>query len=98
MYDALLMRELHRFADFDEKLQPLSHGKSFLAHIVGNRNAIDVFHHKVGQAVVGCSSVEQTRDVRMVEAGKNPTLSVEAAQNFIRIGAAFQQLDRTYFL
>src|SRR2546421_910026 len=94
----LLMREFDGLADFEEESQPLSHGKFLLAHVACDRNTIDVFHHKVGQAIISRSGVEQPSDVRMIEARKNPALSVEAAQDLIRVCAPFQKLDRNFLL
>ena len=62
-----------------------------------NRRPGDVFHHEIREPIVRRSGIEQARDVRMIETRKNVTLGRETMQNFIRIGAAFQDLDRDFF-
>ena len=56
-------------------------------------NTFDVLHHQVGKAV-GCgSAVDQRGDVGMRQAREHLALQAEAAQDFLRIHAALDQLD-----
>ncbi len=61
---------------------------------ISQRDAVDVFHHEVGQAIVGRAAVEQSRDVRVLQAREDFALRAETAQDFIGIGPALEQFDR----
>ena len=69
-----------------------------LVAVVVDRDSLDIFHDKVGKAALGCATIEQARNVRMIKAGQNLALSTEMAQHRISVHAAFDQFDRDLLL
>ena len=61
--------------------------------ILVNRETCDVLHDEVGQSIVRCSSIEQARDVRVVEAGQDLSLVAKMTEHRVGVHAAFDQLD-----
>jgi len=57
-----------------------------------HRLTFDIFHYEIGQAVLGASSIQKSRDVRMVEVCKNLTLRVKVTQNKLRVHSTLDQL------
>ena len=89
---------LHRGADVAEQLEALGDGALVLLAVTIDANAFDVLHHQVGKAVGRGSAIDQRGDVGMVKAGEHLALQAEAAQDFLRIHAALDQLDRHLLL
>src|SRR4051812_36841496 len=69
-----------------------------IANETRDRRAGYVLHHEVRQAIVRRACVQQTRDIGMIEPGQDVSLRGKTAQNFLGIGAAFQDLDRHFLL
>lgn len=58
-----------------------------------DRQAVDEFHHEVG-ALIGCdASVEDRRDVRVIQHGEGLTLGFEPRENLSRITAGLDHLQ-----
>ena len=87
----ILVRVLHRLAHREEQPQTLRYRKR--SGIFQQRSAVHILHHEVWQACFGCATVEQTRDVGMLQAGQDLPFRPEAAERGIRIGAPLDQLD-----
>ena len=67
MHNEVLMRVLDGPAHDPEQLQALVAGQAATVAILVNRDPVDVLHHQVGQAPVGCAAVEEPNDVGMIE-------------------------------
>ena len=65
--------------------------------VLVNRSAFNQLHHQVRNALVGRPSIEQPRNIRMIERCENLPLMPEPFQNRRRIVPTPHQLDR-YFL
>src|ERR1051326_8526372 len=94
MNDGVSMSITDRGTHFPEQLQSFDQGNLVSCTILVNRHPLDMLHHEVGQTAVGCPPVEQTRNVRMIEAGQDLSLITETAEHCVGIHAAFDQLDR----
>src|SRR5258707_9406512 len=88
------VRILHRAADFGKQLEPARNGETVRVAIAVDALAIDVLHHKVGQAFFGCSAIQQRGDVRMYERGENLPLVPKAGDDEFRVHPALDDLDR----
>lgn len=64
-----------------------------MAAVVGQRHAVDVFHHEIRLTVRGVAAVEQARDIGMVEVGEDLPLAPHSIGRITGRDAA-QQLDR----
>lgn len=66
--------------------------------ILIERKALDVFHDEIGQATFGRAAVEQTRDMRMIEARQNLPFLAKTLQDGIGIHPALDELERDLLL
>ena len=64
-----------------------------LVAIVIDRSALDEFHHQVRNAIFRRASVDQSRDVGMIERGQNLTFVAEAIQDPLRVQARAYKFD-----
>ncbi len=88
------MRVLHRLADLDEKRQPLGSRELGLVTIVGDGNPAHQFHDKVRPLRVGRAAVQYPGDVGMVHQGQRLSLSLESGDDFARVHARLDDLER----
>ena len=78
MDDQVLMRVLDGGADVDEQLESLAEVELSLIAILIERLAFDVLHYQVRLAILRLACIDQSRDVRMIEARENLPLGTEA--------------------
>jgi hypothetical protein len=96
--DAAAMRDFDSAADLQEHSEHLLDRKLMLANEASDRCPGHILHHEVGKALLGCPCVEQSRNIRVIEASEDMALSREPLQNLICVGAALQDLDRDLLL
>ena len=94
VHDQLPMRVIDHPRDFRQQRQARIQAKRVNAHVVRQRFATDVVHRQIRATVGSDASVEQGRDRRMVELGKNPAFLQEALQQRLGVHTALEQLDR----
>ena len=68
--DGFLVSVLYAFADFDEELQPLAHGKPVPVAVGRDGNTVDVFHGEIRAAFLGGAGVENFGDGGVVHQGE----------------------------
>src|SRR6266700_719434 len=64
-----------------------------IAAVFGNARAADILHHNVGLSIRADSSVEQARDIGMVQRSQYLALSAQPAQKFLAAETGLHQLD-----
>ncbi len=94
----VLMRVSHRCADIAEQLEALAHGKTAFRGKLVQGFAVDQFQYEKGPSFVGRPTVDQARDVGMLEVCKYLALGTQALQDESRVEAARHQLDRDFLL
>ncbi len=94
VHDQVLVGVLHRPAHLDEQAQALGDRQAARVGVGRDRGAGDVVHHEVGPAVFGGASVEQARDVRVLEARQDAPLVVEQPARGDVVDPAPEHLDR----
>ncbi len=67
MYDQQPMRGLDRVTHVDDQAQTRANVELRRIGVVGDRCAVDVFHHQIRNASFGNAGVDKTRDVRVIE-------------------------------
>jgi hypothetical protein len=92
--DPLLVRVLDGVADGQEERQAVAHGQAHLVAIPGDGQPLDQLHHEVRQARLGGAGVEDARDVRVVHESERLALGLEAPQDFLRVHARLDELQR----
>jgi hypothetical protein len=98
MDDQILVRVSDRGADTLEQLQALGDRQVPSIAVLVDRLALDELHDEVGQAVVGRPSVEQARDVGVIESGQDLALAAESLDDVVRVQPAPEDLDRDTLL
>src|SRR3954471_22526512 len=98
MDDEILMGELNGAANLHEQTKLVFDGQSFLAAEIRYRPALDIFHHEIGEVVVGYSAIKEPRDIGMLEASQNLAFDLKTAQHFVGIGPALEEFNRNYFV
>ena len=98
MDDQVLVRVLHRCADFREHLESRRGVQAARLAVLVDRLPLDELHREVGQAVGRGAAVEQAADVGMVEAGEYLALVAEAADDRVGVHAALEHFERDAFL
>ena len=93
MNDQVLVRVLDRGADVDEQLEPLAEVEPVFIAVLIERLAFDVLHYEIRLAIIRLASVDQSRDVRVIEARENLPLGAKAHAE-IRGGRAIDDFDR----
>src|SRR5262249_5437577 len=69
----------------EEQAQPLSYSKRMLVCVMRNRNTVNVLHDDVGAPVVRAPTIEEPRDVRMIELRKDLPLAAEPVKDDLRV-------------
>ena len=94
MDNQVLMRVRDRSADLAEQVEPVSNRQLMSAAIFVDWLTIDVLHDEIWGAFTGCPTVEQARDVGVLEAGENLPFVAETLEHRLGLHAALDQLDR----
>ena len=84
---------MHGIADLPEESQAFGNRHPPLVAEAVDGKPLYVLHHKVGQPIVCRSSVEKTRDVRVIEGSQNLALFAKTAEDEIRVHPALDELD-----
>src|SRR5262249_32977634 len=79
MNDEMLMRVADGVAHVLEEREPVVERERSPVAVPGDRHAVDELHRKVGKPARGDATVDQPRDVRMLEQGEDPPLLEKAA-------------------
>ena len=77
MNHTLLVRVVDRLADGNEELNPLPDAEVSLLAVPRDRQAIDILHHEIRQALRRCPGVKDLGDVRMIHQGKGAPFAVK---------------------
>jgi hypothetical protein len=77
----------------DEQLQPLARRQPVLIAVVRDRNAGDIFHHKVRSALHRRSRIEDFGDRRVVHERQRLPFRFETRHHFPRIHTGLDQLN-----
>src|SRR5215472_11069261 len=85
MNDEPLVRIADGGADALKQGQPVGNGQIARITVLVNRLALDVFHNEVGQAVISCSTVQQTGNVRMIKHRQYLSFTLEPLNDVVRI-------------
>ena len=78
MHDELTMRSLHCVGDSKEQAQTRRHIERMCVAPCRERLSVHEFDDKIRPAVRRNATVEQTRNVRVIESGKNTPFRAEA--------------------
>src|ERR1044072_9266653 len=87
------MRVVHGGANGAEEFQTLWHGQLVRAAIFIERLALNKFECEVRRAVFGRATVEQTRNVRVIQASQNLALVAKVPKHFAILQAAPDELQ-----
>src|SRR4029079_19697230 len=90
MNDAFLMGVLDGLADWNEQFKALANVEVVLIAVVGDRNTLDQFHHKIGTAARRCAGIEHFGDVCMIHDRQRLTILLETCDDTSRVQS---QLD-----
>src|SRR5262249_19218259 len=93
MHDIVLMRVLDSRADAKQELESCRRVKPVCIAIIDQPLSFDVFHYKIGRAVLGRSAVEQSSDVRVIQRCENLPLVVETEVDMTGVHSALYELD-----
>ena len=94
MDDQLLMRVLDGGAHAADELDALAARGVALAHVAGERDAVDVLHHEVRLTVLGRAAIEHPHDARVIERRQDLALVAKSRDRLRRAEAVVQDLDR----
>ena len=81
-----LVGERDRRADLGEEAQPVSDREPPVVAPGVDGLAVDILHGEVGNAIAGGTTVEDSRDVRVIEVGQDLAFSVEPLQELRVVG------------
>ena len=98
MDDQSLVRELHRLAHAQEQGQTPVHGQLLAVAVPVDGLALDQFHDQVRQALRGGATVEQPRNVRMIEVRQYLAFGAEPLEHVACVVAGPDELDRDFLL
>ncbi len=86
--------ECHRFANLEQQLGTFSGWQLSVVAIAVDALALDELHHQVGQAVLGHSTVDKPRDMRMIDRGEQVLFRLKATQDVVISHLALEQFER----
>src|SRR5437763_9600774 len=98
MNNQIPMRKFNRGTDLQKQVQALTGRQLLRDGEASHRCADNVVHDEVRQTIVSRAGVEQSRDIGVIEPGQDLAFLSETAQDFSRVGASIQYLDRNLFL
>src|SRR5258705_7845730 len=90
---AFLMGVFDCFANAAKQTQSFTNVKTLCVAISIKRCALDVLHHEIGLADIGCSTVDQAGNIRMVECGEYLSFVAKAEQYMISVHTPSDQFD-----
>src|SRR5262245_2434379 len=93
MNDLFLVRVVNGVADRTKQFKTCGNVELMRVAITVEWLALDELHHEVGQAVVSCTAVEESGDVRVIERGENLSFFTKATQDEVGIHTALHQFD-----
>ena len=91
--DDFLMRVLDAFTHTDEELESLSNRELLAIAVVDQGLAFDELHDEVGTATLGGSRVMDSGDGGVIHECQSLTLGIETGHEFLRVHAAFDDLQ-----
>ena len=91
--DEAAVRVVDGVAGFLKQAQSCIEGQPMLIAVIGNRNALDELHRKVGPPVARYATVQEAGNVRVIEAGEDSAFLAEAAQHTFRVHALLDDLQ-----
>lgn len=77
--DEVLVRVLYAGADLEKELKGVGDPQVLSIGELVDANSVDVLHHEVRPAIFECAAIEQPRDRRVLERGKNLAFGAESA-------------------
>ena len=92
--DQVLVCVLHGGADLSKELQARGGVEPVCVAVLHDRLPFDELHREVRPSVRRAAAVEQSGDIRMLEAGEDLPLVPEAADDAVGVHAALEHLDR----
>ena len=75
MYDQISVRILRRIENGEKEREAIAYAELLVRLIAIDRLTFDVFHDEIRNAVRGHSSIEQSRDVGMIQSRENLTFA-----------------------
>src|SRR5690606_35963186 len=94
MNDQVLMCVLNSAADLQEELEPIANIQAMLVAVFVERLTMDVLHDEERLSFCGFSSVDETRDIRMIETCQDLPLRTEALARIAMDRRRVDDLDR----
>src|ERR1700719_1819792 len=98
MNDQVLVRVGYGRASFTKEVQPFGGTELTRVAIGANRLALHILHDEVGEAVIGRPSVDEARDVGMIELRENLPLVAKSAKNVLGVEPAPDEFDRDFLV
>ena len=96
MNDAFLVGMLDRCADDQKQLDSLFRGETVLVAVLGDSDAADEFHDKVGPAIARRAAVKHSGDIAVIHQRQSLPLGLKAGDDFLRIHAWLDDLQRDF--
>ena len=93
MRHEVLVRMLHGRAGGAEQRQPLRLGQGVVLRVPRDRRAVEVFHDDVGDAVIRDATIEELRDVGMLQSRQNAPLGGKQLRCVARQQSRAHELD-----
>ena len=84
---------LHRTANFDKELHPVTDGKNFGIAVVRDGLALHEIHHKVGTPIGTRPGVQNAGDIRVVHHRNGLSFYLEPLDDTSRIHSQLQDLQ-----
>ena len=94
MRNEIAMRVRDRLCDLHEHRDTLIHIQPFAVTGAVDRFALDIFHDQIRPALRVTAAVQQPGDTFVIQRRQDLPLLLEAAQEFIGVGACAQQFHR----
>jgi hypothetical protein len=94
MDHSLLVSMLNSLAHLYEEIEPFTNGQAMSITMIGNRDALNVLHDKVGSSFIRASSLKYLGDVRVIHQSECLSLRLKAGHDLFGVHAALDQLER----
>src|SRR5271165_1123232 len=94
MYDEVAMSIGHCGRNLEKQGDPAANGEAVRGRILLDGNAIDVFHHQIRRTAGGDATIEQARNVWVIEIGQNLAFVAEPGGDGFILEGTSDQLDR----
>ena len=96
--DVVIVRVLHGVENAQAQAEPLGRAEAMLVRVAIDRNARDVLHDEVRQALRRGAAVEEARDVWMVQGREDLAFVAKAPDHELGVHAAANHLERDVVL